>query len=133
MRATNVSSMSIDNSLDHRRVTHHHQNQIQDAADSSSNIGTKESWEDILLNKYGRSTRTWKDDMPLGNMASMVKIRCPSNRGEDVIASKFMRRLMIKNKKVHTINFVLLSFKAYLNIPQFLYFCYNILSVRVKD
>ena len=91
--------MRIDNSLDHRRGTHHHQNQIQDSADSLSDIGTQESWEDRLLNKYVRSTRTWKDNMPLEDMASMVKIRCPSSRGEDAIASKVMRRILIENKK----------------------------------
>ena len=57
-RATNVSSMRIDKSLDQKRRKHHHQNQIHDAANSSSDIGTKESWEDKLLSKYGRSTRT---------------------------------------------------------------------------
>ena len=89
--------MRNNKSLDHRRSTHHHQNQIHNAAESLSDIGTKESWEDILLNKYGSSTRTWKDDMPLEDMSEMVKIRCPSNRGEDAIASKVMKRLLIEN------------------------------------
>ena len=91
--------MRIDKSLDHRRSTHHHQNQIHDAADSSSDNGTKESWKDKLLSKCGRSTRTWKDDMPLEVMSEMVKIRRPSNRGEDAIAAKVIKQLLIENQK----------------------------------
>ena len=96
--------MRSGKSMEHSNDIRHHQNQIDGAVDHSSYIGTKESWEDRLLKKYVRSTRTWKDDMPLGDMASMVKIKCPSNRGEDDIVSKVMRRLLIEKKQKVTYN-----------------------------
>ena len=63
--------------MEHRRSTQQHQKQSHDAADCSSNIDTKYSWKDRLLNKYGRSKRTWKDEMPFGDMATIIKIRYP--------------------------------------------------------
>ena len=53
--------------------------------------------------------------MHLGNMATIVKIRCPSNRGDDSIVSKVMRRLLIenqKNQRVSTQSFVSIFYKS---------------------
>ena len=40
-RATNVSSMRIEKSVEHSNDTNHHQKQIHDAEDHSTDVGTK--------------------------------------------------------------------------------------------
>ena len=53
--------------------------------------------QEKLYKKYGKSTTTWPNDMPLEAMYQMVKFRCFSSRPKDAVAMKVMQGLMAEN------------------------------------
>ena len=64
------------------------------ADDNPDDADTKESYEPELLEKYGKSLSTWKDDMPIEHMSYMVKYFCYTNKYVPRLPKKVMNRLL---------------------------------------
>ena len=74
----------------------------------------QESLKDRLNKKYEKLTTTWTNDMPLEDLAEMVKFKCFLTRPEDAIAVKVIERLMVldsAHKQICTVQFTLFQFK----------------------
>ena len=88
--------------------------QIMSAEKLPENREPHESLKEKLFKKYGKSTTTWPNNMPLEDMEQMVKFRCFSSIPEDAVAMKVMQRLMAKNsakKQVCALQLTLFSSK----------------------
>ena len=88
--------------------------QILSAQKSPDDCKTLTSLKEKLYKKYGKSTTTWPNNMPLDDMEQMVKFKCFLSRPEDAVAMKVMERLFSKDsahKQVCTLQFTLFQFK----------------------
>ena len=58
------------------------------ADDNLDDADTKESYEPELLEKYGKSLSSWKDDTPIEHMSYMVKYMCDTNKNVSKLPKK---------------------------------------------